>query len=148
MANSPSGESMIERVTRVLDTFSADRTVQTASEIGRQAGLPSATAHRVVDELVEETEFVGRECVCDDGVILRAKEVDYFFGLRRRKGLGWAHGFCLLVAGGSARRERGISLGRRDAPNLSLAGCLRQVLLVYRGQTTYLACLIAMEDSL
>lgn len=52
MANSPSGESMIERVTRVLDTFSADRTVQTASEIGRQAGLPSATAHRVVDELV------------------------------------------------------------------------------------------------
>lgn len=52
MANSASGESMIERVTRVLDTFSAERTVQTASEIGRRAGLPSATAHRLVDELV------------------------------------------------------------------------------------------------
>lgn len=43
---------MITRVVRVLDTFSADRTVQTASEIGRRAGLPSATAHRLVDELV------------------------------------------------------------------------------------------------
>ncbi|NLB47141.1 MAG: IclR family transcriptional regulator [Microbacteriaceae bacterium] len=52
MANSPSGESIIERITRVLDTFSADRTVQTASEIGRRAGLPSATAHRLVDELI------------------------------------------------------------------------------------------------
>lgn len=52
MANSPSGESIIERITRVLDTFSADRTVQTASEIGRRSGLPSATAHRLVDDLV------------------------------------------------------------------------------------------------
>ena len=52
MANSPSGESMIARVVRVLETFSDDRTVQTASEIGRRAGLPSATAHRLVDDLV------------------------------------------------------------------------------------------------
>ncbi len=52
MANSPSGESMIVRIVRILDTFSAERTVQTASEIGRRAGLPSATAHRLVDELV------------------------------------------------------------------------------------------------
>lgn len=52
MANSRSGDSMIERIVRVLDTFSIDRTVQTASEIGRRAGLPSSTAHRLVDELV------------------------------------------------------------------------------------------------
>lgn len=52
MANSPSGESIIARVVRVLDTFGVDRTVQTASEIGRRAGLPSSTAHRLVDELV------------------------------------------------------------------------------------------------
>lgn len=52
MANSPSGDSVIDRVTRVLETFSAERTVQTASEIGRRAGLPSATAHRLVDDLV------------------------------------------------------------------------------------------------
>lgn len=53
MANSRSGESMIERVVRVLDTFSADRTVQTASEIGQRSGLPSSTAHRLVNELAE-----------------------------------------------------------------------------------------------
>lgn len=53
MANSPSGDSLIERVVRVLDTFGVDRTVQTASAIGRRAGLPSSTAHRLVDELVQ-----------------------------------------------------------------------------------------------
>ncbi|UOQ57443.1 IclR family transcriptional regulator [Leucobacter allii] len=52
MANSPSGDAMITRVVRVLETFSAERTVQSASELGRRAGLPSSTAHRLVDELV------------------------------------------------------------------------------------------------
>ena len=52
MANSPSGDSMIERVVRILDTFSADRIVQTASEIGRRSDLPSATAHRLIEDLV------------------------------------------------------------------------------------------------
>jgi DNA-binding IclR family transcriptional regulator len=45
---------MTQRIVRVLETFTADRTVQSASEIGRRAGLPSSTAHRLVDELVEE----------------------------------------------------------------------------------------------
>ena len=44
---------MTERIGRVLDTFSAERTMQTASQIGRRAGLPSSTAHRIVDELVD-----------------------------------------------------------------------------------------------
>lgn len=52
MANSASGDSMTERIVRVLDTFTAERTVQTTSEIGRRAGLPSSSAHRIVDELV------------------------------------------------------------------------------------------------
>ncbi|HET8928391.1 MAG TPA: IclR family transcriptional regulator [Microbacterium sp.] len=52
MANSPSGDSMTERLARVLETFTVDRTVQTASEIGRRAGLPPSTAHRIVDDLV------------------------------------------------------------------------------------------------
>lgn len=52
MANSPSGDSAIDRLVRVLDTFTADRTMQTAAEIGRRAGLPSSTAHRIVDDLV------------------------------------------------------------------------------------------------
>ena len=54
MANSPSGDSMTQRIVRVLETFTDDRTVQTAAEIGRRAHLPSSTAHRLVDELVRE----------------------------------------------------------------------------------------------
>ncbi|GAA4783076.1 IclR family transcriptional regulator [Microbacterium gilvum] len=52
MANSASGDSVTERIVRVLETFSTERTVQTAAEIGRRAGLPSSTAHRMVAELV------------------------------------------------------------------------------------------------
>lgn len=44
---------MIERVVRVLETFSDDRTVQTATDIGRRAELPSSTAHRLTAELVD-----------------------------------------------------------------------------------------------
>jgi len=54
MANSPSGDSMTQRIVRVLETFTTERTVQTASEIGRRADLPSSTAHRLVDDLVVE----------------------------------------------------------------------------------------------
>jgi len=53
MANSPSGDSMTGRIVRVLETFTPDRSMQTAAEIGRRAGLPSSTAHRIVDELVQ-----------------------------------------------------------------------------------------------
>ncbi|MFI2427352.1 IclR family transcriptional regulator [Streptomyces sp. NPDC018955] len=53
MANSRSGETVIGRIVRVLETFDTDRTVQTAAEIGRRARLPSSTAHRIVADLVE-----------------------------------------------------------------------------------------------
>jgi DNA-binding IclR family transcriptional regulator len=53
MANSPSGDSVTERLLRVLETFTPTRTVQTAADIGRRAGLPSSTAHRFVGELVD-----------------------------------------------------------------------------------------------
>lgn len=53
MANSPSGDSVTDRLLRVLETFTPARTVQTASEIGRRADLPSSTAHRLVGELVD-----------------------------------------------------------------------------------------------
>lgn len=52
MANSPTGDTMTGRIVRVLETFTAERSMQTAAEIGRRAGLPSSTAHRIVDELV------------------------------------------------------------------------------------------------
>ena len=54
MANSRSGDSMTTRLVRVLDTFSAERTVQTVTDIARRAGLPTSTTHRIVDELVRE----------------------------------------------------------------------------------------------
>ncbi|QJU55655.1 IclR family transcriptional regulator [Herbiconiux sp. KACC 21604] len=53
MANSSTGDSATERLVRILETFTPTRTVQTASEIGRRAGLPSSSAHRIVSELVE-----------------------------------------------------------------------------------------------
>lgn len=43
---------MTDRLVRVLETFTTERTAQTASEIGRRANLPSSTAHRIVDDLV------------------------------------------------------------------------------------------------
>lgn len=52
MVNSASGDSVIGRVMRVIDSFSEDRTVQTVSEIGRRARLPPSTAHRMIGELV------------------------------------------------------------------------------------------------
>lgn len=52
VANSPSGDSVTDRLVRVLETFTPTRTVQTAAEIGRRAELPSSTAHRLVGELV------------------------------------------------------------------------------------------------
>lgn len=52
MANSPSGDSLAERIVRVLRTFDSDRTMQTPSQIARRADLPSSTAHRLVSELV------------------------------------------------------------------------------------------------
>lgn len=53
MANSPSGDSVTERLIRVLETFTPARTVQTAADIGRRAGLPASSAHRIVGELVD-----------------------------------------------------------------------------------------------
>jgi DNA-binding IclR family transcriptional regulator len=52
MANSRSGESGVARLVRVLETFTPTETTQTVSEIGRRAGLPSSTAHRIVADLV------------------------------------------------------------------------------------------------
>lgn len=53
MANSRSGDSMTDRIVRVLDTFTNDRTIQTATEIAQRAGLPRSSAHRIIGDLVE-----------------------------------------------------------------------------------------------
>lgn len=51
MANSRSGDSVIDRLVRVLATFDRDRRVLTPTEIARRAELPASTAHRLVGEL-------------------------------------------------------------------------------------------------
>lgn len=51
MANSPSGDSMVERIVRVLDAFNSGTTSITIPELAQRAKLPSATAYRLVGEL-------------------------------------------------------------------------------------------------
>lgn len=53
MAHSPSGESLIERVVRILESFDAHSPVLTISEIARRADLPVTTAHRLVTDLLD-----------------------------------------------------------------------------------------------
>lgn len=51
MANSRSGDSVIDRLVRVLSTFDRDHRVLTPAEIARHADLPTSTAHRLVGDL-------------------------------------------------------------------------------------------------
>ena len=71
MANSPSGDSMTDRLVRVLETFTVDRTVQTAAEIGRRAGLPSSTAHRIVDDLVRAGLLAHADSALQERILAR-----------------------------------------------------------------------------
>lgn len=52
MANSPSGDSVTDRIVRVLDTFTTERTVQTVAGITARAELPTSSAHRIVNDLI------------------------------------------------------------------------------------------------
>lgn len=52
MARSSSGESVLNRVVRILGAFDADRPALSTSDIARRADLPVATAHRLINELV------------------------------------------------------------------------------------------------
>jgi DNA-binding IclR family transcriptional regulator len=54
VARSSSGESVLERVVRILEAFTPDRPALGVSEVARRAGLPVATASRLVAELVEQ----------------------------------------------------------------------------------------------
>jgi DNA-binding IclR family transcriptional regulator len=52
MANSPTGESVIIRVVRLMSAFDRDLPTMTISGLARRADLPLTTAHRLVDDLV------------------------------------------------------------------------------------------------
>ncbi|MCY1159485.1 MAG: putative HTH-type transcriptional regulator yagI [Citricoccus sp.] len=47
------GQTVSEKLLRVLEAFAGERTALTMSEISRAANLPSSTAHRLIQELVE-----------------------------------------------------------------------------------------------
>lgn len=51
MANSPTGDSVLDRVVRVLESF-GDGAPLTVSQLARRAGLPVATAHRLAVALL------------------------------------------------------------------------------------------------
>ncbi|MEJ2890864.1 IclR family transcriptional regulator [Actinomycetospora aeridis] len=53
MARSSSGESVLERVVRVLEAFTPSDRALTVGELARRAGLPAATASRMVADMVE-----------------------------------------------------------------------------------------------
>jgi DNA-binding IclR family transcriptional regulator len=52
VANSSTGDSVIDRLVRVLATFDAEHTEQSSSDIARRARLPTSTGHRLVADLV------------------------------------------------------------------------------------------------
>ncbi|MFI5626173.1 IclR family transcriptional regulator [Nocardioides sp. NPDC051685] len=54
MARSPSGESVIERVVRILEAFDPETPALSVNELAARSGLPSSTASRLVDQLVSE----------------------------------------------------------------------------------------------
>ncbi|MCC3296152.1 IclR family transcriptional regulator [Arthrobacter sp. zg-Y411] len=54
MANSPSGESVINRVVRVLAAFTDDHPAIHLRQLARAVDLPLSTAHRIVAELEVE----------------------------------------------------------------------------------------------
>jgi len=52
MANSPSGDSVLDRVLRILESFDASSPTLTVGALARRADLPQASAYRIVDDMV------------------------------------------------------------------------------------------------
>ncbi|MFI7481673.1 IclR family transcriptional regulator [Kocuria sp. M1R5S2] len=54
MANSPTGESVLQRADRILAAFTAQRPRLTGGQIAALAGLPIATAHRLARDMAAQ----------------------------------------------------------------------------------------------
>ena len=59
VANSRSGDSIITRVTRILESFDSTRVTQTPSGVSRRTGLPVSSAHRLMNELADNGFRIG-----------------------------------------------------------------------------------------
>ncbi|TFD86982.1 IclR family transcriptional regulator [Cryobacterium lactosi] len=54
MANSKTGDSLVSRVATILDAFDTHRSSMTLSALSRRVGIPLASTHRLVGQLVDE----------------------------------------------------------------------------------------------
>lgn len=116
MANSPSGDSVLDRIVAVLATFTNERTSQTAAEIGRRAGLAPSTAHRLVGELVES------------GLLEREEDHRVRLGMRL-----WE----LAMRGSQALRLRGAALPRMEQVQAAI-GQHTQLAVIEDGEALFL----------
>lgn len=51
MANSPSGDSMLDRLVRILDSFDVQTPSMSVTALARRAQIPKATMYRLLDEM-------------------------------------------------------------------------------------------------
>ena len=116
MANSPTGDSMLDRIVAVLATFTNARTSQTAAEIGRRAGLAPSTAHRLVAELV------------DSGLLEREEDHRVRLGMRL-----WE----LAMRGSRALRLRQAALPRMEQVQAAI-GQHTQLAVIEDGEALFL----------
>ncbi|MDN3903751.1 IclR family transcriptional regulator [Arthrobacter sp. YD2] len=52
MANSPTGESMTDRIVRIIGAFDGTRPSMSVATLARRTGLPLSTTHRIVNDLM------------------------------------------------------------------------------------------------
>lgn len=69
MANSPAGESVVQRLSRILRVFDEDHQVLSATDIAHRANLATSTAHRMATAMV------------DEGLLIRTPDGTYRLGL-------------------------------------------------------------------
>ncbi|MFD6895901.1 IclR family transcriptional regulator [Rhodococcus sp. NPDC060086] len=60
MANSPSGDSMLDRVVRILESFDRTQPALTVSALARRADIPQPTIYRLIGEMAQHG-LVARE---------------------------------------------------------------------------------------
>lgn len=89
MANSPSGESVVDRIVRLLSAFERSTPRLSMSELSRATDLPTSTTHRLATELLR-VGLLDRDAEGRFGVgvkmwelAARTNQVEYF----RRRGL-------------------------------------------------------------
>ena len=70
MANSPSGDSMLDRLVRILDAFDQHTPSMSVLALARRAQIPKATMYRLLDEMVSH------------GLLSRGKDGQVTLGLR------------------------------------------------------------------